>query len=136
MKRILTFLGVVVLLALPVVALAQAAPTSTSAAPVTFVSDPIGYLQAHYEAIYAALFSVFIIARVVIRYVTVPKSGTLWAALYNFIAFSGFTLLHLRTERYGQAPTMQHGSCQLMGCKPRPGDAPTSFPKEDQWSFS
>ena len=97
MKRILTFLGVVVLLALPVVALAQAAPTSTSAAPVTFVSDPIGYLQAHYEAIYAALFSVFIIARVVIRYVTVPKSGTLWAALYNFILHASLPTPKLAT---------------------------------------
>ena len=46
---------------------------------------------------HSTLFSVFIIARVVIRYVTVPKSGTLWAALYNFILHASLPTPKLAT---------------------------------------
>jgi len=84
MKRTLWFLVLVALLAVPIVAFAQAAPPPTPAVPI-FTSDPIGYLIAHKQDLIGLLTAVFLIARVVIRYVPVPQPRSIWAAIYTII---------------------------------------------------
>ena len=85
-RRLLTFLAVALLLALPVVALAQTSPAAPTDLPV-FSADPVGYLEAVWPRILVILGTLFGIARVIVAYVPTPAPDAtgFWPVLYRII---------------------------------------------------
>ncbi|MGD1146995.1 MAG: hypothetical protein ABR961_03460 [Thermoanaerobaculaceae bacterium] len=88
MKKALLFLAILVLLALPVVAVAQTLPAQPNVSAVPALSsDPIGYVSFYWPKILVVLGTIFGIARVVIRYAPTPPPGAtgLWPMIYVLI---------------------------------------------------